>query len=65
MRQTVDHLDRPALPHRDTHSDKMFMLLHAAIALGYLYNVPVHRAQGCRATAAEAYVPFFAKQMSG
>jgi hypothetical protein len=63
LRQTVDRIDHPALPHRDAHSDQMFMLLHAVLALGYLYNVPLHRAEGCRATTAEAYVPSFTTEI--
>lgn len=64
LRQTVDRIDHPARPHRDAHIDPMLMLLHAVLALGYLYNVPLHRAQGCRAATAEAYVPSFTTEMS-
>jgi len=56
IRQMVDRIYQPLPLHRELYSERTLVLIHSLLALGYLYHVPLHRMQGCRAAVDEAYV---------
>ena len=54
LRQMMDRICESVSPHHEASSQRALMLTHSVLALGYLYHVPLHRTQGCRATVAKA-----------
>jgi hypothetical protein len=51
LRQMIDRL-YDAVPLK--HDERTSGLIHSVVALGYLYDTPLHQGQGCRAVVIEA-----------
>lgn len=54
LSQLVERIHQPEVLLKETYNDRILMLAHSLLALGYLYHIPLHQTQGCQSAAVEA-----------